>query len=259
MPGEREPVGRAIDVLIWLANHPTDTWSVRQVAREMDAFPSTIHRIFQLFESRNLVSRTSEGRYAPGLELFRISQVFSQRLSPVPIARPHLERLAADSGETVLLAAYSARRGQMMFVDMITSAHSLRWVVDLNQWIAVHSGATGLAMVAFLPEAERRALYAGELQAFTGETLTSPDDIEKESARIREQGYACSRGQRIVGAVGIAAPIFDAAGAVWGDVCITIPDARFDEQQQAALGAALKGSAAEITSDLRAAGFLRDG
>ena len=92
MPGEREPVGRAIDVLIWLANHPTDTWSVRQVAREMDAFPSTIHRIFQLFESRNLVSRTAEGRYAPGLELFRISQVFSQRLSPVPIARPHLER-----------------------------------------------------------------------------------------------------------------------------------------------------------------------
>lgn len=258
MPGEREPVARAIDVLVWMADHPTDAWSVRQVAREMDAFPSTIHRIFQLFESRNLVSRTSEGRYSPGLELFRISQVFSRRLSPVPIARPHLERLAETCGETVLLAAFGAKRGQMMFIDMIQAPHPLRWVVELNQWMAVHSGATGLAMLAFLPEAERTALYRGQLDRFTDRTLTEPDDIERETERIREQGYACSRGQRIMGAVGLAAPIFDAAGAVFGDVCITIPEGRFDERLEPGLGRLLVSAAAEITSDLRAAGFLRD-
>lgn len=259
MPGEREPVARAIDVLIWLADHPTDAWSVRQVAREMNAFPSTIHRIFQLFESRNIVSRNSEGRYTAGLELFRISQVFSRRLSPVRVARPHLERLAESSGETVLLGAYSARRGQMMVIDMIQAPHPLRWVVELNQWVAVHSGATGLAILAFLPEAERRALYDRELDQFTDRTLTGVEDIEREARRIREQGYACSRGQRVAGAVGIAAPLFDAAGAVFGDVCITIPDARFDERDEHSFGSALIASAADITSDLRSAGFLRDG
>ncbi len=101
MPGEREPAARAVDVLIWLADHTADTWGVRQVAREMNTSPSTIHRIFQIFESRDLVIKNDEGRYTPGLELFRICQVFSHRLSPVKIARPHLERLAAACGETV--------------------------------------------------------------------------------------------------------------------------------------------------------------
>jgi len=147
MPGEREPAARAVDVLIWLADHTADTWGVRQVAREMNTSPSTIHRIFQIFESRDLVIKNDEGRYTPGLELFRICQVFSHRLSPVKIARPHLERLAAACGETVLLAAYGARRGQMIVIDMIDAPHPLRWVVGLNQWRAVHSGATGLALL----------------------------------------------------------------------------------------------------------------
>ena len=74
MPGEREPAARAVDVLIWLADHTADTWGVRQVAREMNTSPSTIHRIFQIFESRDLVIKNDEGRYTPGLELFRICQ-----------------------------------------------------------------------------------------------------------------------------------------------------------------------------------------
>src|ERR1700732_4843067 len=99
MPGKREPAARAIDVLIWLADHAGDntgdSWGVRQVAREMNTSPSTIYRIFQVFESRDLVTKNEDGRYTPGLELFRVCRVFSQRLSPVRIAKP-------DRGKLVL-------------------------------------------------------------------------------------------------------------------------------------------------------------
>ena len=165
MPGEREPAARAIDVLVWLADHTADTWGVREVARAMNTSPSTIYRIFQVFESRDLVTKNEDGRYTPGLELFRICQVFAQRLSPVKIAKPHLEKLALACGETVLLAAYGARRGQMIVIDIIDAPHPLRWVVRLNQWNAIHSGATGLAIFAFLPDEERQAI---ELAYFDG-------------------------------------------------------------------------------------------
>ena len=184
MPGEREPAARAIDVLIWLADHAGDntgdSWGVRQVAREMNTSPSTIYRIFQVFESRDLVTKNEDGRYTTGLELFRICQVFSQRLSPVRIAKPHLEKLALACGETVLLAAYGARRGQMIVIDIIDAPHPLRWVVRLNQWNAIHSGATGLAILAFLPEEERRALYQKDLERFTERTMVAADELEAE-------------------------------------------------------------------------------
>jgi DNA-binding IclR family transcriptional regulator len=258
MPGEREPAARAIDMLIWLADHTADTWGVRQVAREMNTSPSTIYRIFQIFESRDLVTKNEDGKYTPGLELFRVCQVFSQRLSPVKIAKPHLERLAAACGETVLLAAYGARRGQMIVIDIIDAPHPLRWVVHRDQWNAIHSGATGLAILAFLPEEERRALYQRDLERFTERTIVTAADLEAEVARIRARGYAYSRGQRSKGAVGFGAPLFDAAGDVFGDVCITIPEGRFDPAQEPKLGRLLVVAAADISADLHDAGFLRD-
>jgi IclR family acetate operon transcriptional repressor len=262
MPGEREPAARAIDVLIWLADHAVsstgDTWGVRQVAREMNTSPSTIYRIFQIFESRDLVTKSEDGRYTPGLELFRICQVFSQRLSPVKIAKPHLEKLAIACGETVLLAAYGAKRGQMIVIDIIDAPHPLRWVVSTNQWRTVHSGATGLAILAFLPEDERQAIYHRGLERFTDQTLATPENLELEAAKIRARGYAYSRGQRARGAVGLAAPIFDAGGDVFGDVCLTIPEGRFDPSHEPKLGSLLVSTAAAISTDLSGAGFLRD-
>jgi DNA-binding IclR family transcriptional regulator len=258
MPGEREPAARAIDVLIWLADHTADTWGVREVARAMNTSPSTIYRIFQVFESRDLVTKNEDGRYIPGLELFRVCQVFSRRLSPVRIAKPHLEKLALACGETVLLAAYGARRGQMIVIDIIDAPHPLRWVVRINQWNTIHSGATGLAILAFLPEDERRAIYQKDLEKFTDRTMVAADDLEAEAVKIRALGYAYSRGQRSMGAVGFGAPLFDAAGEVFGDVCITIPEGRFDPAQEPKLGGLLVSTAADITADLHGAGFLRD-
>ncbi len=258
MAGEREPAARAIDVLIWLADHTADAWGVREVARAMGTSPSTIHRIFRVFESRDLVTRNSEGRYTPGLELFRICQVFSRRLSPVKIAKPHLERLAETCGETVLLAAYGSRRGQMIIIDIIDAPHPLRWVVGLNQWYAIHSGATGLAILAFLPGQERQVVYRKGLERFTERTLVTAEDIEEEVKRVRERGYAYSRGQRSQGAVGLGAPLFDTNGDVFGDVCITIPEGRFDPALEPKLGGLLVTVAAAISADLRDAGFIRD-
>jgi DNA-binding IclR family transcriptional regulator len=258
MPGEREPAARAIDVLVWLADHTADTWGVREVARAMNTSPSTIYRIFQVFESRDLVTKNADGRYTPGLELFRICQVFSQRLSPVKLAKPHLEKLALACGETVLLAAYGARRGQMIVIDIIDAPHPLRWVVSMNRWYAIHSGATGLAMFSFLPEEERKAVYQRELERFTDRTIVNADQLESEAALVRARGYAFSRGQRAQGAVGIGAPLYDAAGDVFGDVCVTIPEGRFDPSQEPRLGGVLVAAAAGISADFRDAGFLRD-
>jgi DNA-binding IclR family transcriptional regulator len=183
--------------------------------------------------------------------------VFSQRLSPVKVAKPHLEKLALACGETVLLAAYGARRGQMIVIDIIDAPHPLRWVVAVNQWRAIHSGATGLAILAFLPEAERQAVYQRGLERFTDQTLVDPAALEVEVARVRARGYAQSRNQRSRGAVGLGAPLYDAACEVFGDVCVTIPEPRFDASQEEKLGAQLVAAATAISAGLRDAGVLR--
>jgi DNA-binding IclR family transcriptional regulator len=255
--GEREPVGRAIDVLVWLTTHPTPPWSVRHVARELETSPTTIHRIFVVFEGRGLLERDGIGGYLPGLELFRVCHSVAGELSPVRILRPHLEKLADACGETVILGAYDPRRGEMMYLDMVQSPHPIRYMLELNTWLPVHAGATGLAIFAALSNKERELFYQRGLSPLTDRTLVTKGELEAAVTKVRRDGYIWTHGQRQIGAVGIASPIFDAGGEVFGDVCVTIPEQRVDESTLDSLGADVLATAEAVSDEVRKLGYRR--
>jgi IclR family transcriptional regulator, acetate operon repressor len=255
--GEREPISRAIDVLSWLAANPTPPWGVRHVARGLDMSPTTVHRIFGIFENRGLLEKDDENSYLPGLELYRICHSVAAQMSPVRLARQHLEALCAECDETVLFGAYDAKRAQMMFIDTVPTSHPVQYLSKLNHWMPIHSGATGLAIFASLPDVERKSIYAAGLTSLTDRTLTTEDAVEGALEAVRRRGFAYSHGQRTVGAVGFAAPVFDADGHVFGDVCVTIPEQRFAEPMTETIGAAVLATSRIVTRELSAAGFRR--
>lgn len=248
---DRDPIGKALTVLLALADRPTAPWSVRQFARELDTSPATIHRIFSTFETRDLLARDDDGAYRPGAGLFRLCRAAQDNLSPVRLAHRHLEALARDSGEAALFGAYEPTRHEMMFVDVVQSTHPLHYDVGVYRWIPVHAGATGLAILAFLPEAERAEVYRHGLPSVTAATLTSEAAIERECARIRERGYAISSGQRLGGAVGIAAPVFEGPDRVLGDIAVTVPDQRFESSWEEPLAEAVLATACRVGEELQ--------
>lgn len=252
----REPVGRALDVLAWIADHRADPLVVRQIARDLDTTPSTVHRVLGTFQNRGLIARGGNGEYVAGLELFRICASIASELSPARIAHAHLEALSRECNETTLFGIYDSGRGQMMFIDRVEALHPLRYVVEMHRWIPVYSGATGLAILAFLPEAERRRIYATGLDAQTPDTIVEIDALESELELVRKRGYAHTVGQRTPGAAGFGAPVFDSAGNVCGDLCVTLPVQRLQEGVSAdSLGSMLLAASQRVTDDLKAVGY----
>jgi IclR family transcriptional regulator, acetate operon repressor len=143
-----------------------------------------------------------------------------------------------------------------MFIDRVEALHPLRYVVDLHRWLPLHAGATGLAILAYLPEEERQRIYSAGLDALTPATIVSATDLEKELEQVRRRGYALSMNQRVQGAVGFAAPVFDSTGMVCGDVCVTLPEQRFQAGKFAdSLAAMLMTAAAQVTDDLKAVAY----
>jgi IclR family transcriptional regulator, acetate operon repressor len=254
--GTRDPVGRALDLLTWLAEHGTGgPIGVREIARDMGTSPSTVHRLLQTFEERSLVRRDGSGAYVGGLELVRLGRLAS-RFSVQAAVRPVLERLAATVGETSTLALFDPGRGEVMCVDCVQTNHPLRYIVELNTWRPLHAGAAGLAVLAFLEPGERaKRLEQGDLKRITQHTLTTVTEIEEFCARSRQHGYALSQGHRIDGAVGMAAPIRDADGQVVGDVCLSFPGSRFKAADERRYATALIAASAETSGLLAAAGY----
>lgn len=254
-PGARNPVLRTLDLLLWMAGE-TPPWSIRPAARALGTSPTSIHRLISVLEGRGLVWRDDEGRYYPGHELIRMSEAFSRKLSVKQLARPHLEKLAAATGESALLAQFDLQRPAMMFVDLIRSTHPITYFTTLYDWKPMHAGASSLVMLAQLSEAELDRFFdIATLTKLTSSTLVTPAAIKQELKIIAGRGYAITRGQRTVGAVGMAAPVFDARNHVVGSLCLTIPDQRFDPSMEKELSAVLIRNADAVSDELAQAGL----
>ena len=252
MPGdERNPVSKVLAVLGWMIESAPDWVGVRELSTAMEISPSSAHRLLSALVTAGYVQQNpATARYALGLEFLRLSHLASARLPLQRIALPHMRMLVDSCNETALLGSYDPARREMIFLASVDSSHSLRYVVELDRWAPVHAGASGLAILAFLGDTERRAILEGpSLRPLTSDTLGKLE-LTVELGKVTRQGYAISHGQRIPGAVGLAAPIFGPEGSVVGDVCLTIPKQRFSERLQPLLLTQLLACTASITAEM---------
>ncbi|MFM0283814.1 IclR family transcriptional regulator [Paraburkholderia sediminicola] len=248
----RDPLGRALEAVSWLVETPQDEVSVRDISLALDIAPSSAHRVLGSLVDKGFVQQDPRsGLYSLGADFFRIAHLATERLPFKRVALPHLRRLADLCNETVLLGLYDKCKQEMMFVVSLDSTNSLRYVVETNKWLPVHAGASGLGILAFLSEDERQSIVSrSRLPSLTKKTITNAAQLQAETERIRQRGYAISAGQRIPGAIGLAAPIWGPGTEVIGDVCLTIPEQRFAPASEKELAAATMKCAAQISKDL---------
>jgi DNA-binding IclR family transcriptional regulator len=246
----RRPLGRALLLLSWMVDAPERTLGVREIASGLKLPASTAHHMLNLLVQEGMVTQNADGQYSLGLEFYRLALRAVNRWPLQTIAAPHIEKLVAECNESAFLGVYDRLKRAVMFVGLVQSPHALQYNIAVNRWLPLHSGATGLGILAFLPEKEAAAiLESGHLDRFTSRTLTAPKDLLSSMRAIAKNGYACSRGQRVEGAVAIAAPVWGEEGVV-GDVVVTLPEQRFNTRQESRLAKLVMKCAAAISRDI---------
>jgi DNA-binding IclR family transcriptional regulator len=225
----RDPVGRVFQVLRHMVEQPQGEFGVREIAKCCGMQPSTVHRALASLVDEGLVERLDGDTYKVGLELLRLGNLAQKKVDVRTVARPELHSIVEACNETVLLGLYDPRKRLMVRVDSVQSQHPLRYVFDLFQWTEIHRGASGLAILAHLPAAERAEILR-QAENDTNTPWVGKAAAETELAEIRQQGYAITHGRRVPGAVGIAAPIFDHRSRVIGDLIMTVPQQRYTDK-----------------------------
>jgi DNA-binding IclR family transcriptional regulator len=248
---QRNPVTRAFRILGWMAGAPGEAWPLGEVAAGVGMHPATVHRVLGQLVDDGLARQDASGAYGLGLEFLRLAWLVSGRESLRDVAEPELRALTADTGETSWLGLYEPSRREMLFAASVESPQPIRQVRPVNEWRPVHGGASGRALLAFLPDAEREAVLAGPLDAVTPNTVTDADALRRQLDEVRSRGYAVTRGERVLGGVGIAAPILAGDGRLLGVIGIGLPEQRYAAAGEARLAARVISAAEAIA---RAAG-----
>jgi len=244
---QRTPILRAFQVLGWMATADGDASTLSGIAAGVNMSPSTVHRVLAQLANDGLVRQEENGRYGLGLEFMRLAWTAAGRGSLREAAAPILRELGHTTGETAWLGLYESMRREMMFVSAVESPQAIRHVRPLNQWLPIHGGATGRAILAFLPEAERREIvWQNPLPALTDQTITDPGKLDRLLEEVRRRRYAISRGERASGGVGIAAPVLAEGGRVLGVIGVGLPEQRFHVADEADLSRLVLTAAAKV-------------
>jgi DNA-binding IclR family transcriptional regulator len=219
-PKVLEKTLRVLD--LFTIEHPS--WSVTEIARELEMPTATAHRIVRALEGRSYLGKAGS-RYRLGfasVDLGRraIASVdLRSRLGAV------LRELARTTEETVLLTVYDESRQGSLCVDRIETTHSLRLSIEIGRVTPIHAGASAKALLAFLDESIVEEVLAQPLERLAPGTITDPKALRHQLAEIRERGWASSYEENNVGAWGLAAPIM-VGGRVVASVGFAAPAAR---------------------------------
>ena len=158
---DRNPITKALRVLSWLIQEPSGSTGVREMATALGLSPSNAHRLLTVLAEEGLVRQDAvSSKYHLGVEFYRLANIAAAKAPIRQAALKHMRRLVDACNETALLGIYDDLKQEMIFVARVESKHALRFAVELNQWMPVHVSASGLAIVAFLPEDEIEQIIA---------------------------------------------------------------------------------------------------
>lgn len=226
-----QSAGRMLKVFETIAG--TQPTGVSALARALDADKSAIQRDLMTLADAGWIRPASAapGQWELTPHVLTLARPPQSADSLRQRARPSLERLRGETGETAYLTIPDGDR--FVVLDALESDHVLRMVPPIGMVVQVHGSATARAVLPWLPEDERARLL--------GAPPSEAQEAEFEVTRNR--GYAVNDGDIAPGAVAMASAVFGPGGVPIGTLVLTAPTDRLPPDRRAAVGALLQREA----------------
>lgn len=244
-----ESIDNALRLLLMLRETPLV--SVQEASAELGVAPSTAHRILAMLRHRGFVEQDPGTReYRAGPVLTEVGLSALRELDIRRDARPQLERLVAELGETAHLTVLRGTR--VLFIDGVESSRVLRAATRVGASLPAHATASGNVMLAALPDEALLERYPQErLQPVTTRTVTSRPALLSRLAQVREDGYAINDGESEDDVVAVAAAIPGRDGAARGAITVAGPATRFGHENAVRAAAVVRAAAEAVGEVLR--------
>ncbi len=227
--------------------HPE--WGVSDLSRQVKLDKATVFRLTKTLEAAGfLVADRGNGKYRVGPALLRIAYVGILQSELLRVARPFLERLAQETGESVDLAVWTDEG--VLFVDQVRTSRPFKPVSRVGRVFTDLSNAHSKVFLAFMPEDKRSAMLQRPLAALTPFSITDPQRLAAEIRAVAAQGVAYDLQEHTVGVCAVAAPIWGPPGRIRASLAVVAPADRFGPSEAASFAAAVRKSAAAISREL---------
>jgi IclR family acetate operon transcriptional repressor len=226
MTNDRSPpvrtTARSFDIIETLRE--LDGARLTAIAEHLDLPNSTIHNHLSTLVQRGYVIREGD-TYRVSLRFLDFGEFARSRRKVYEVAKPEIDKLAAESKETSNLLVEENGKGVYLYTAQPRDAIPLD--VSPGKHVVLHATALGKVILAYFPENRTRTILNQRgLPALTKKTIVDQDDLFDELEVIREQGYAVDNEERVRGMRCVAVAIKNENGLVIGAISVSGPSSR---------------------------------
>lgn len=196
------------------------------IARALGLPNSSAHQLLSTLVAGGFVEFDEPHRvYRLGARLWSVAQAYRRPDALLELARPLMQELVDELGETTQLATLEGRHN--VYLVVIDSPHPMRLASAVGRRLPAHATGLGKTLLAALPDEEIRSRLGGTaLETYTAQTLTDVTAVLEEVHRIRDQGYGEDNEEFVVGCKCVARPVLDQVGRTVAAVSVTVPTPR---------------------------------
>lgn len=230
-PHGAQAVWRALAILgVFTDERPT--WTLAELARDQRLSKPTALRILGALEQAGFLARSGPaGSYRLGTAAIELGARAQRATSVSAAARPELESLARETGETSSLEIL--HRGETLILDEVHGQHLVGTAPSIGMRWPAHATSTGKVLLAAARDGslEPSQVLQGSadgatLKRLTERTITARPALDAELDRVTDQGHATVVGELEPDFVAIAAPVRNHQGQVVAAISVGGPASR---------------------------------
>ncbi|MGB4135547.1 MAG: IclR family transcriptional regulator [Microbacterium sp.] len=247
--GGVKSAGRAIEVIEFVAQAGTAGFS--EILEGLGIPRSSGHGLIRTLLASGWLDRDAGGqRYRLGLRAWQVGQSYEGNLALVERAKPVMDDLSAETGETVQLARLDGVEN--VYIAISLSANPMRMASTVGMRLHAHATGIGKALLSTLdPEEAEHRLSGVVLPRLTERTVTDVPDLLRLTERARMLGYAIDDEEFVAGCRCVAVVLTSEHDTgIASALSITAPTFRTDSRWPQSLVPALQRAVRRIRQDL---------
>ncbi|MEW6660879.1 MAG: IclR family transcriptional regulator [Bacillota bacterium] len=244
---------RVVDILLLLTSKKRPI-TISEVSHALRIPKSSAFELLYTLVEKGFLQMADEKlkTFSTGIKLFEVGVSYLANTDLHREARPFLERIMSESGETAFLAVED--QGELVYLEKVEASSSVRTTAVLGSRKPMHCTALGKALLAaYDPQRVRSITGEGSLPSLTKYTITTYQALLMDLAKIRQRGYAIDDKESEIEVFCVAAPVYGQANLPIAAISIASLASKVDDGKLEQLSGLITAAALSISRRL---GFM---
>lgn len=221
--------------------------SLAELSKTLNLNRSTVHRLASALVDRGYLKLTPREGYTLSAKLLELGYAARQQISLPRIARPHLERLAELTGDTVHLGILDGNKA--LYLDKLPGRRRIEISSRVGERHPLCVTGLGKALLLDGTHDEWRSLFHAE-RGMGAQSASAFHTWLKGMQRYQAEGYSFDLEENEDRIRCVGAPLRDETGKIVAAISVASVAQYMDDQRMTDLSSTVRETAAAISRDL---------